>query len=151
MSWPRRAGHEALRLWWRLRRPVTRGARVVLSDERGRVCLVHHSYGQGWYLPGGALRRGEHPEAGARREVLEELGVEVKLCGLLGVYNSTAEAKRDTIWVFSATTGGELAQASPEIAAWAWFAPDDLPPDTSPATRRRAEEWAGRRQPQARW
>jgi 8-oxo-dGTP pyrophosphatase MutT (NUDIX family) len=97
--------HRLRVVWWQWRRPTTRGARIILTDENGAVCLVRHSYGSGWYLPDGGLRRGEEPEDGARREAMEELGVDVELDGLVGTYASTAEGKRDTIWVFAARFG----------------------------------------------
>ncbi len=43
-------------------RPITIGVRVLLLREE-QVLLVRHSYIQGWYLPGGGLKRGETLEA----------------------------------------------------------------------------------------
>ena len=43
-----------------------------------------------WDLPAGYLDPGESCEAGARRETLEEAGIEVELMGLSGVYHSPA-------------------------------------------------------------
>ena len=57
--------------------------------ERGRILLVKRDiepYFGYWDIPGGFLEDGEHPEDGARREVLEEAGVEIELKGLIGVY-----------------------------------------------------------------
>jgi len=45
---------------------ITRGERIV---------MVRHSYMPGWHFPGGALRRGETPEAGIVRELREEIGL----------------------------------------------------------------------------
>jgi len=55
-------------------------ARVVIV-ERGRVALIRRVRdGHTYYLfPGGGVEAGETPEAAARREALEELGVEVEL------------------------------------------------------------------------
>ena len=39
------------------------------------LLLVHQSYRIGWHLPGGGVRRGEMPEAAARRELAEEIGL----------------------------------------------------------------------------
>ena len=151
MTWGARVFHRLRRLWWRLARPRTRGARVILVDEAGRVCLVRHSYGAGWYLPGCGLHRGEDPASGAIREVREELGVEVVVSDLLGAFTSRAEGKRDTIWVFSATTSGFPRPGSAEVVECDWFELSDLPSGTSPATRRRLEECAGTRKPVPSW
>ena len=42
----------------------------------------------GWDLPAGYLDPGESFEMAARRETLEESGIEVELLGLIGVYHS---------------------------------------------------------------
>ena len=48
-------------------------------DDRDRVLFVRHTYGDRtpWEMPGGGLRRGEAPEAAVRREMREELGIEL--------------------------------------------------------------------------
>lgn len=56
-------------------------ARVLLLDERDRVLLVSHLPGENrrvWTAPGGGLEDGEDHLAAARRELAEELGVEVE-------------------------------------------------------------------------
>jgi len=39
-----------------------------------------------WDVPGGFLKNGEYPETGIKREMKEELGVEIKIMKLLGIY-----------------------------------------------------------------
>ena len=55
-------------------------ARIVLV-EHGRVALIRRvREGRTYYLfPGGGVEDGETPEEAARREAVEELGVEVEL------------------------------------------------------------------------
>jgi 8-oxo-dGTP pyrophosphatase MutT (NUDIX family) len=58
---------------------------VLLGDEAGRVLLVRHAgHGDGWGVLGGAVDVGESPADAAVREAREELGVGVRLAGLLG-------------------------------------------------------------------
>ena len=46
------------RLTWRISRPTTLGARVLLEKD-GTVVLVKHTYHRHWYLPGGGVNKGE--------------------------------------------------------------------------------------------
>lgn len=59
------------------------GVGALVRDEAGRVLLVKHCYHSYWYdkwiLPGGMLEAGETLADGARREVLEETGLEVSI------------------------------------------------------------------------
>ncbi|MFF7155293.1 NUDIX domain-containing protein [Streptomyces sp. NPDC008139] len=60
-------------------------ADVLLRDEEGRVLLVKPTYKPGWDLPGGMAEANEAPDDAARRELREELGLDVTLHGLLVV------------------------------------------------------------------
>jgi 8-oxo-dGTP diphosphatase len=71
-----RVGFRAARLCWRMRRPHHDGA-VVAVWWGGRVLAVQQSYRANLSWPGGGIRRGEEPREAARRELREELGLEV--------------------------------------------------------------------------
>src|SRR2546427_9772760 len=87
------------RLAGRMRRVCSRCGRVAYENAKpcagalvvrnGKVLLVKRGiapYRGWWDIPGAYLEADEHPEAGARRELLEETGLRVRLRGLLGVY-----------------------------------------------------------------
>ncbi|WP_279628441.1 NUDIX hydrolase [Streptomyces swartbergensis] len=59
-------------------------ARVLLTDATNRVLIVH-TIGSvpRWILPGGLVDAQESPRAAARREVQEELGLDVEVGPLL--------------------------------------------------------------------
>lgn len=132
------------RMSWRVVRPTTLGSRcLVLRGES--VLLVRHTYQRKyWYLPGGGVERGESFAAAARREVWEETGLRVGELKLFHLYFSQREGKNDHVALFVAEGAvGEPRATGPEIAEAAFFPLDALPPDTSPATRRRIAEYRG--------
>ncbi len=63
---------------------VLRGRKVLLIRER------EEPYNGLWVLPQGYVKRGETVGDAAKREAREELGVEVELDGLAGVYDDFA-------------------------------------------------------------
>ena len=87
MHFLRRLLYRACRLWWHVVRPITVGARCIVVRE-DRVLLVRHTYQRPWYLPGGGVERGETLEQAVRREVAEEVGMQLGSVGLLGVYSN---------------------------------------------------------------
>lgn len=111
----------------------------MVEDATGRVLLVRRGQPphEGlWNLPGGFLEADEHPEAGARREALEETGFEVRLTGLLGVYvDHHAEPGDETrshhslSLAYTAVIVGGGWRPSEESTEHAFFRPDELPPE----------------------
>ena len=124
-----RRAPKALRRWTvRLAHPrfaVTAGA--VVTDSRGRVLLLKHRFrpGAAWGMPGGFLERGEQPDAALRRELREEIGLEVGQLKLFTV-RSFKKLKQVEI-VFMARAVGETDELSFEIQKVAWFLPGEFP------------------------
>jgi 8-oxo-dGTP pyrophosphatase MutT (NUDIX family) len=50
-------------------------AGAVIPDAAGRILLQAKTHEPGWFLPGGAIEPGEHPEEALVREVAEETGL----------------------------------------------------------------------------
>ena len=137
-----------LHLYWRFARGLTLGVRALVIDEDRRVFLVKHSYVRGWHLPGGgvepgetlidaldprAARGGQHRAdraAGAARHVLQR-----------------RVSRRDHVAVYVLVDFRQIGEPVPdhEIVAHGFFALDELPNDTTAATRAAHHRGDGRR------
>lgn len=140
-----RASHQVFRLYWKVVKPTTLGVKVILADARGHILLVRTRYQRGWALPGGGVHKCETPELAAVREIREELGIAIEIddLRLLGLLSSFQEGKSDYVAVFEAPIDSAVRMGiGPEIEVAAWYPANELPRDTSPATRRRLEERA---------
>ena len=75
-------------------RPLTLGVRVMMIQD-GKVLLVRHTYLDGWFMPGGGVKRGETLDQAARREAHEEVGALLNEISLMGAYSHFLEWKSD--------------------------------------------------------
>ena len=107
------------------------GAICVVERSDGHMLLVRQSYRRGgWGFPGGLLRRGEDPADAARRELSEELGIDVKLHEPPLVVVDARMRRVDVIFTARLAEGSEEPERtphSPEITDARWFPPDGLP------------------------
>ncbi|GAA1958094.1 NUDIX hydrolase [Kitasatospora viridis] len=61
------------------------GAAVLLTDQDGRVLVLKPNYRPGWQFAGGTIDLGEDAAQCARRELLEETGLDLPVGRLLTV------------------------------------------------------------------
>jgi 8-oxo-dGTP pyrophosphatase MutT (NUDIX family) len=114
-----------------VRRPHTRAVKCVLRDADGRVLFVRHTYGdrRSWQIPGGGLRRGEDPERAVRREIREELGIELAELRAAGRVEVAGRHKRTELhcYVAAVARGAVLRVDAGELAEVRWAAPGEPP------------------------
>jgi 8-oxo-dGTP diphosphatase len=83
-----------------------------------------------WDVPGGFIDVDEHPEVALRRELREELGVEIEVRGFVGIFmDRYGEDDGDStlnIYYEARIVGGAITPASDVVEA-AWFALDRPP------------------------
>jgi 8-oxo-dGTP pyrophosphatase MutT (NUDIX family) len=135
------------KIYWRVMKPRTYGARVVLlytnlGAAEPEVLLVQPRKSSYWNLPGGGIKRGEHPHSGALRELREETGIKVEgQVDTLGVYTSSQEGKQDTIHIVVAETSDrKIPRLEIEIQQAKWFPVSQLPEKITRPTQYRIQE-----------
>jgi 8-oxo-dGTP pyrophosphatase MutT (NUDIX family) len=129
--------------YWRFSRGLTLGVRCLIFDGDGRVFLVKHSYVSGWHLPGGGVEKGETLLAALERELREEGNIEVSEPPVLhAIYFNRRISRRDHVALYIVRAFRQTAPPQPnrEIVAHGFYATNELPADTSRATRERIAE-----------
>jgi 8-oxo-dGTP pyrophosphatase MutT (NUDIX family) len=134
-------------------RGVTLGVRGLVLNQAGEVLLVEHTYMPGWYLPGGGVEPGETTQHALIRELQEEAGVQVVGRPLLvGIHANHRVFRGDHVLLYRIDNWTPCAATQQgEIKAVAWCAPDQLPADVSPGTRRRIVEALGGAEASLHW
>ncbi|APR76429.1 MutT/nudix family protein [Minicystis rosea] len=111
-------------------------AHAVITNAAGEILQLEATYGaRSWGLPGGALEPGETIHEALSRECREELGCEVEIRHLTGVYYHSAYGSHAFIFRCALPADAQIT-LSPEHAAFRWFALDAL----TPVQRRRVED-----------
>ena len=131
--------------------PIPIGASSVITDDAGRVLLVHHTYAErNWEVPGGVLEAHESAEAAAVREVLEETGVQIEIERLVGVYWESgwgAGGGHHVVFRARIAVGTPIATDRAEISEVGWFGHNALPRPISDFTVRRIDDGLADRPP----
>ena len=129
-----RRAPKALRRWTvRFSHPrfaVTAGA--IITDGHGRVLLLKHRFrpGSGWGLPGGFIEQGEQPEEALRRELREEIRLEVEQLKLFTVRAFKTPKQVEIVFMGQAMNAiGGPDELSLEIKEAGWFFPGEFPPE----------------------
>ncbi|MFN9578926.1 MAG: NUDIX domain-containing protein [Novosphingobium sp.] len=134
--------HRVRLVWWRIRKPLLLGCRVLAFDGEGRILLVRHSYGSGrWMLPGGGIDRGEEPLLAALRELAEEIACALEDPRELAVIEEPLAGPVIRVHVITGRVRGVPQGDGREIVAAEFFAPDALPPNLAQQLERNLADW----------
>jgi 8-oxo-dGTP diphosphatase len=112
------------------RNPAPASGCIVV--QHGEVLLARRKFEpwQGyWYIPSGFVEYGEDVEDTARREILEETGLNVELGPLFGVYSYFDDPRQHGIIIlYLARVAGGVLQAGDDASEVAFFSADALSP-----------------------
>lgn len=117
------------------------GAAAVIVDAEGKVLLVKHSYGKhNWELPGGIAEEKESAEETAKREVCEEVGLDVRVGALTGIYYDPNNDMHHFVFMAHNDKNQMPRPSSSEIVECRFYSRDELPRPISDFTCRRIED-----------
>ena len=117
---------------------TTLGVNICII-QNGKILLTRREDFEVWCLPGGAVDEGESLAQAAVREAREEIGLEVELTRLIGLYfypNATTFV-RHLVSFAARPVGGELRADPSEVIEIGYFAPDEIPADLLVTHKRR--------------
>jgi 8-oxo-dGTP diphosphatase len=108
---------------------------VILNPEKKILQLKSTYESMRWGLPGGALEPGETIHAALQRECLEELGTEVTIMYMSGLYYHKSYNSHAGIFLCELPAGKKI-QLSQEHSEYRYFKLDEL----SQVQRQRVED-----------
>jgi ADP-ribose pyrophosphatase YjhB (NUDIX family) len=126
---------------------ILSGANVLFRDADGRVLIAETTYREDgkWTLPGGTVESdaGETPRQGARRETLEEIGLDIEPGQLLAVDWVRGPGRPPLVsYLYDGGVLDEARQSAirlqaEELSAWLMVTPSEAESYLSPGLHRR--------------
>ena len=114
------------------------GAFAIILDDQGRVLLCHRRDYDLWNLPGGGVHLDESPWECVVREVKEEVGLDIEIERLAGVYSKRNQA--DLVFSFVCKIIGGKIMLTDEADRVEYFSVGDIPKNTSPKQVKRIKD-----------
>ena len=121
----------------------------VVPERDGRILLTRRAIEPAhglWTFPGGYVDWGESVGDAARRELREEVGLDLEPAGLLGIYSYTDAPVVIVVYHVTVPYGLEAVADPHEVSETAYFSRADIPWDALAfrSTREALEDWLRR-------
>jgi 8-oxo-dGTP pyrophosphatase MutT (NUDIX family) len=129
---------------------MTTACGVIIENSKGEILLQQRKDNGKWGLPGGAMEIGEKYIDVAKREILEEVGIEIENIFLFGIYSGedriivypNGDICCVTSIVFKTTEyNGKILQKTNETLRHIFFSRDTLPDEINEFDKRYIEDW----------
>jgi 8-oxo-dGTP pyrophosphatase MutT (NUDIX family) len=126
---------------------IPSAAGAILKNDK--ILLVRHKLLGKWQIPGGVQEPGESIQETAKREISEELGLVLSIRELIAVYSGATWMveypdgyKIQQLLFFFLLEGrvDEIRLQESEIAAYDFFALDDIPDDTMECCKQKVRD-----------
>lgn len=112
-----------------MKHTFTIGAFAIILDKQKRFLLCHRRDYDLWNLPGGGVEAGEAPWECVVREVKEEVGLDVEIDYLAGIYSKN---NSDIVFSFACKIIGGKIKKTSEADEIEYFSFEKIPKNTSP-------------------
>jgi 8-oxo-dGTP diphosphatase len=131
-------------------------ATAVVVEAAGGIVLGRRAIEPGlglWCLPGGFVNDDEGPLDAAARECREEIGADVEVTGLIGVYHIAKQGGSSMIGIgyHARVVAGQEVEAGAEMLELEVFPLDALPPLAFPSHRQILREFVRSRVTPEAW
>lgn len=106
---------------------VTVGVVGLVYNNKNEILLVEHVFHAEtpWGLPGGWIGAKEPPEECVKREIMEELHLEIDVIDILLVERTL---KNHLDFAYLCRPKGKVGELSFELLDYAWYDPENIPP-----------------------
>lgn len=120
------------------------GATMLLINQNEELLMMKRTDNHFWGVPGGSLELGESLEACVRREILEEVGINIEHLQLFGVYSGEElhytypnkdEVYNVSVAYLSRIENDVIKLDLNEHSAYRFIKLDEIPEDVSPPIR----------------
>jgi ADP-ribose pyrophosphatase YjhB (NUDIX family) len=141
--------------WHRIRQAVGKETVIIPGaagsiTHKGKILLVRHNLLKKWQIPGGLQEIGESVQQTVQREIKEELGLDLVAGSLISVYSHPKwtiefpyKSKIQQLTFFFSMEGeiSPISIQASEIAAYQFFAPDEIPDETFDCCKQKVSDW----------
>ncbi len=106
--------------------------KALIQNEEGKVLICMNSFpGEPWDLPGGTMNAGEHPVDALKREVKEELGIDIVVHEPVGIdHFLKRKTGEQTVLIMMRATLADPSKpielVDGEISETRWIGKDEL-------------------------